>query len=409
MVSCTLEARADPRSLVAMVLGLLVLLIKIGPSARLDLASIISHTFGHTNTKVAPPAPPPARGNWALGSNDLQIVKDTLAALTTTTDVLNDVPTEAPSAPSEYSFVWNKLRRGGKTSTDLVTTTATKSLSVVPQIRRRRCQCPPQSCRCSPSAPILDNVIDGLIALEAYARWMSDVVTALSYHAAHWLRHEVELEYKYRAALLKDFVKSPTVRVVVEHAVTSRQVMRRAYQHARDRVCANGRCARAADTARDAQARGWRSVLQARRGLDVALTQGQRLVDDTVARSSEFLDTTVARSSELFDGAITGARGVAERAAERYAEKRGEKRGEKQVEKKSAKREGTGKRCKGGRVKDAKSRAMAKAKRGARRARWGKGKKNDPNQRLQCGFRGYARGCGVDVRLGSGRSGKRQH
>lgn len=373
-----------------MVLGLFVLLIKIGPSARLDIASIMAHTFGHSNaTAVAPPAPPPSSGNWALGSTDLQIVKDALAALATTTDpVPNNKPTEAPTKPSEYSYVWNPIRRGGKTSTDLVATTVTKSLSVVPQIGRRWCQCPPQQCQCPPPVSIYDQILDGLIALEAYARWMSDMVAALAYHGAHWLRSEAELEFRYRRALLNDFVKSPTVRVVVEGAATqaanSRQALRRVYAHARDRLCANGRCdtvtQTARDAAREAQARGWRSVLQARRGLVVAITHGQRAVNEAVAASNE-----------LLDGAAAGARRFAEKTA---AKTSGEKAPKKVKEER--------KRCGGGkwrRGKDAKSAPKPKSKHNhARRPRGKGGKKDDPNQRLQCGFRGYARGCASTLR-----------
>lgn len=379
-----------------MVLGLLVLLVKIGPSARLDLASIMSHTFGQNrNITVAPAAPSPAR-TWSLGSTDLQIVKDTLAALKSTAapagelaESKKDGPTEAPVASTEYSYVWSKLRRNGKTSTDLIATAATKSLSVVPRKARRSCQCPPQQCRCPPSATILDQIMDGLIAIDTYARWMSDMVIALAHHAGQWVRNEIELEYKYHQAILKDFVKSPTVRVIVDHAVNSPKAMRRVCLQARDRVCANGRCDRAAAKARDVKVRGWRSVKQARRGLDVARNHGHRLANDAVARGNE-----------LIDGAVAGARSVAERAAEHYART--------QEKKTKAEMGGRVKSCGGKAAKSKCNKAKGKAtgygytgSRGARR--WRRGKGNDPNKRLQCGFRGYGRGF-VEVRVARSRT-----
>ncbi|BEI87088.1 hypothetical protein CcaverHIS002_0704340 [Cutaneotrichosporon cavernicola] len=283
----------------------------LGPSP-LQLAPIMSHKWGSYSGPATPPGPPPAQSNWELGTADLQVVKDTLAALTTSNELVpKGVPTEASTTPSEYLYVWNKLRKGGKTSTDLIETTTTNSLVAVPQIRRRACQCPPKQCKCPPAASILDHLHDGIVALDTYARWMSDIVAGLVYHAGQWVRNEVELELNYHGQLLNDFVKSPTVRVIVESAMDSPKTVARLYQNARDRVCANGRCERATDAAHQAQARGWRSILQARRGLDVALTHGQRAVD-----------TAMTASNELLNGAVAGAR----TAGERYAEKKAEKK-----------------------------------------------------------------------------------
>ncbi|BEI94861.1 uncharacterized protein CcaverHIS019_0704420 [Cutaneotrichosporon cavernicola] len=298
-------------AILPILIGLLLMLMQLGPSP-LQLAPIMSHKWGSYSGPATPPGPPPAQSNWELGTADLQVVKDTLAALTTSNELVpKGVPTEASTTPSEYLYVWNKLRKGGKTSTDLIETTTTNSLVAVPQIRRRACQCPPKQCKCPPAASILDHLHDGIVALDTYARWMSDIVAGLVYHAGQWVRNEVELELNYHGQLLNDFVKSPTVRVIVESAMDSPKTVARLYQNARDRVCANGRCERATDAAHQAQARGWRSILQARRGLDVALTHGQRAVD-----------TAMTASNELLNGAVAGAR----TAGERYAEKKAEKK-----------------------------------------------------------------------------------
>jgi hypothetical protein len=252
------------------------------------------------------------------------------------------------------------LRRNGKTPTDLITTTTvTNSLTVVPQIWRKTCQCPPKQCKCPPATSILDHFVDGLVALDTYARWMSDIVAGLVYHASQWVRSEIELEIKYQREVINAFVKSPAVRAVVEGTMNSPQTMARLYKNARDRVCANGRCERAADAAHQAQARGWRGLLQARRGLDVALTRGQLAVDKAKAARDE-----------LLGGATAGARKAGKRFADQKAEK---KSGGCKAQKKA-----------GG------------CKEWRKRRRWSyKGKKADPNQRLQCGFRGYGRGCDV--------------
>ncbi|BEJ18118.1 hypothetical protein CspHIS471_0703950 [Cutaneotrichosporon sp. HIS471] len=304
-------AEGNRWAVLPILIGLLLILVQLGPSP-LELAPIMSHKWGSNSGPATSPGPPPAQSNWALGTADLQVVKDTLAALTTSNEVVpKDVPTEAPTAPSEYLYVWNKLRKGGKTSTDLIETTTTNSLVAVPQIRRRACQCPPKQCKCPPAASILDHLLDGIVALDTYARWMSDIVAGLVYHAGQWVRNEVELELNYQGQLLDAFVKSPAVRVIVESAMDSPKTVVRLYQNARDRVCANGRCERATEAAHQAQGRGWRSILQARRGLDVALTHGQRAVD-----------TAMAASNELLNGAVAGAR----TAGERYAEKKAKKK-----------------------------------------------------------------------------------
>ncbi|CAK9782095.1 hypothetical protein CC85DRAFT_305615 [Cutaneotrichosporon oleaginosum] len=336
-------------------IGMLLLILTHFELSPFDVITMLSHKWGTSSTPTSqPPPPPPASGShWALGTADLQIVKDTLAALTTSSAVApKEIPTEAPTAPSEYSYVWSKLRKSGESSTDLIATTVANSLSVVPQFRRKTCQCPPAQCICPRAASLTAYVVDGLIAIDVYTRWMAKLVVDMTNHAGQWLRSEIELEVKYQRELLKALVKSPAVRAVVESAIETSHTMSDLYRATRERVCSDRRCVQAADRVRQLQARGWRGIMQARRGLDVALTRGQLAVDK--AR---------AVSTELLGGAVAGARSA-------------------------------GKRCSSKTSKGEKKTGGCKEREGKKRRRWSyKGKKTDPNQRLQCGFRGYGRGC----------------